>query len=309
MSERSYDRTPASMRPVEIEPGFVRTADGSALISVGETRVICTASISEGVPRWMRGKGRGWVSAEYAMLPASTGERKVRDSKRGATRRPLDRDPAPDRSLPPRGRRLRGARRARRVGRLRRPAGRRRHSLRLDHRRLRGPSPGARSRRRAGRAGQAAADRLRRRAERRHGRRRGRSAIWTTPRTPGPRSTRTSSWPATAAWSRSRRRPSRLRFPALPSTSCSGSPRPGSRSCAIVAGAGDGGVTGASRGSGWWSATRNEHKVRRAWRDPRRLRAAAAAGRGRAAARGRRDLRGERPDQGAGGPSQTRRRR
>ena len=83
MPERSYDRTPGAMRPVDIEPGFVRTADGSALISVGETRVICTASIADEVPRWMRGKGRGWVSAEYAMLPASTGERKVRDSKRG----------------------------------------------------------------------------------------------------------------------------------------------------------------------------------------------------------------------------------
>jgi len=71
------------MRPVTIEPGFVRTADGSALISIGETRVICTASIDEEVPRWMRGRGTGWVTAEYAMLPASTGERKPRDSRRG----------------------------------------------------------------------------------------------------------------------------------------------------------------------------------------------------------------------------------
>ena len=83
MGERSYQRSAAAMRPVEIEPGFVRTADGSALISIGETRVICTASIAEEVPRWMRGKGRGWVTAEYAMLPASTGERKERDSKKG----------------------------------------------------------------------------------------------------------------------------------------------------------------------------------------------------------------------------------
>jgi ribonuclease PH len=71
------------MRPVTIEPGFVRTADGSALISVGETRVICTASIEDEVPRWLRGSGRGWVTGEYAMLPASTGERKQRDSRRG----------------------------------------------------------------------------------------------------------------------------------------------------------------------------------------------------------------------------------
>jgi ribonuclease PH len=68
---------------VTIEAGFVRTATGSALISVGETRVICTASAQESVPRWMTGKGRGWVTAEYAMLPASTGERKQRDIARG----------------------------------------------------------------------------------------------------------------------------------------------------------------------------------------------------------------------------------
>ena len=78
-ASRSYDRAPADLRPLEIEPGFMRTADGSALISLGETRVICTASVDESVPRWMEGRGRGWVTAEYAMLPASTGERKKRD--------------------------------------------------------------------------------------------------------------------------------------------------------------------------------------------------------------------------------------
>ena len=83
MTARSYDRSPAEPRPVEIEPGFVRTATGSALYSQGETRVICTASASDSVPRWLVGSGRGWVTAEYAMLPASTGERKERDSKRG----------------------------------------------------------------------------------------------------------------------------------------------------------------------------------------------------------------------------------
>jgi ribonuclease PH len=61
----------------------VRTATGSALISVGETRVICTASVQESVPRWLSGQGRGWVTAEYGMLPASTGERKQRDVSRG----------------------------------------------------------------------------------------------------------------------------------------------------------------------------------------------------------------------------------
>jgi ribonuclease PH len=80
---RSYGRSPQELRPVTIEPGFVRTATGSALISAGETRVICTASAQDGVPRWMAGQGRGWVTAEYAMLPASTGERKQRDVTRG----------------------------------------------------------------------------------------------------------------------------------------------------------------------------------------------------------------------------------
>jgi ribonuclease PH len=80
---RSYDRSPADLRPVEIELGFVRTADGSVLYSQGETRVICTASVTRSVPRFLEGSGGGWVTAEYAMLPASTGERKERDVKRG----------------------------------------------------------------------------------------------------------------------------------------------------------------------------------------------------------------------------------
>jgi ribonuclease PH len=82
-ASRSYDRAAADLRPVEVEAGFVRTADGSVLYSQGETRVICTASVQASVPRWMLGSGRGWVTAEYAMLPASTGERKERDSRKG----------------------------------------------------------------------------------------------------------------------------------------------------------------------------------------------------------------------------------
>src|ERR1700730_9532216 len=81
--ERSYGRGADELRPIAIEPGFMRTATGSALISAGEPRVICTASAQEGVPRWMAGRGRGWVTAEYGMLPASTGERKQRDAARG----------------------------------------------------------------------------------------------------------------------------------------------------------------------------------------------------------------------------------
>ena len=83
MSARHDGRAPDALRATTVEPGFVRTATGSALISVGETRVICTASAQESVPRWMAGKGRGWVTAEYGMLPASTGDRKQRDVTRG----------------------------------------------------------------------------------------------------------------------------------------------------------------------------------------------------------------------------------
>jgi ribonuclease PH len=61
----------------------VRTADGSALISIGQTRVICTASLVDGVPPWLEARGRGWLTAEYGMLPASTGERRPRDVTRG----------------------------------------------------------------------------------------------------------------------------------------------------------------------------------------------------------------------------------
>ena len=72
-------RQPDEGRAIHIIPGFVRTADGSCLISTGNTRVICTASIDESVPPFLRGKKQGWVTAEYAMLPASTGRRKQRD--------------------------------------------------------------------------------------------------------------------------------------------------------------------------------------------------------------------------------------
>ena len=80
---RNGGRTAADLRPVTIESGFVGSADGSALISCGGTRVICTASIQDRVPKWMEGRGRGWVTSEYAMLPASTGDRKQRDISKG----------------------------------------------------------------------------------------------------------------------------------------------------------------------------------------------------------------------------------
>ena len=77
--ERMDRRGDAQPRPLTLIPNFVETADGSCLITAGKTRVICTASVEEGVPPFLRGEGRGWVTAEYAMLPASTGRRKARD--------------------------------------------------------------------------------------------------------------------------------------------------------------------------------------------------------------------------------------
>jgi len=80
---RADGRRADELRTIRIEPGFVRSASGSALIEAGGTRVICTASVDESVPRWMKGQGKGWVTAEYGMLPASTGDRKQRDVSKG----------------------------------------------------------------------------------------------------------------------------------------------------------------------------------------------------------------------------------
>ena len=77
--QRQDGRRPEEKRPVSIQTDFVRTAYGSCLIATGNTRVICTASVEEAVPPFLKGKGQGWVTAEYAMLPASTTERKKRD--------------------------------------------------------------------------------------------------------------------------------------------------------------------------------------------------------------------------------------
>ncbi|KEF17421.1 ribonuclease PH [Streptomyces rimosus] len=76
-------RTPDQLRPVTLERGWSKHAEGSVLISFGDTKVFCTASITEGVPRWRKGSGEGWVTAEYAMLPRSTNPRGDRESVRG----------------------------------------------------------------------------------------------------------------------------------------------------------------------------------------------------------------------------------
>ena len=76
---RSDGRAPNELRPVRITPGFLPNAEGSALIETGDTHVICSATVSQGVPRWLQGQGKGWITAEYAMLPRSTTERVPRD--------------------------------------------------------------------------------------------------------------------------------------------------------------------------------------------------------------------------------------
>ncbi len=80
---RADGRTPDQLRPITIEPGFITSATGSVLIAAGNTRVICTAMVEEQVPGWRRGSGKGWVTAEYGMLPGSTNTRKQRDASRG----------------------------------------------------------------------------------------------------------------------------------------------------------------------------------------------------------------------------------
>jgi ribonuclease PH len=77
--QRQDGRTPADLRPISFQRGFTSRAQGSVLACFGETRVLCTAIVQDGVPHFMKGKGRGWVTAEYAMLPSSTNERKQRD--------------------------------------------------------------------------------------------------------------------------------------------------------------------------------------------------------------------------------------
>ena len=78
-SVRSYGRAPDGLRPVKITRGLVTSAPGSVLIEMGQTRVLCTASVEHGVPAWLENTGKGWVTAEYAMLPAAGGKRKPRE--------------------------------------------------------------------------------------------------------------------------------------------------------------------------------------------------------------------------------------
>ena len=81
--QRPSGRAPDQLRPISIERGFTRHAEGSVLISFGDTRVLCTASVEEKVPGFLRGKGEGWLTAEYGMLPRSTHDRMQREAARG----------------------------------------------------------------------------------------------------------------------------------------------------------------------------------------------------------------------------------
>ncbi|MGA1812066.1 ribonuclease PH [Frondihabitans sp. 4ASC-45] len=83
MTERADGRQTDQLREVTIELGWSPQAEGSALVSFGNTRVLCTASFTNGVPRWLAGKGKGWVTAEYAMLPRATNSRNDRESVKG----------------------------------------------------------------------------------------------------------------------------------------------------------------------------------------------------------------------------------
>ena len=80
---RSDGRAPDQLRPLSLEANWLEQPHGSVLYSQGKTKVLCTASIEDGVPRWLVGKGRGWMTAEYSLLPASTGERTQREASRG----------------------------------------------------------------------------------------------------------------------------------------------------------------------------------------------------------------------------------
>src|SRR5512137_2612708 len=80
---RSGGRTPEALRPIKIVPDFIETADGSALIEMGRTRVVATATIEEKLPPFLKGSGQGWVTAEYAMLPRATEKRTPRERTQG----------------------------------------------------------------------------------------------------------------------------------------------------------------------------------------------------------------------------------
>src|SRR5882762_9580735 len=83
MTERASGRAPDELRPVVFTRDFTEMADGSVLVQFGRTRVLCTASVEERIPPWLKGSGKGWVTAEYSMLPGSSPERVGREAAKG----------------------------------------------------------------------------------------------------------------------------------------------------------------------------------------------------------------------------------
>ena len=107
---RPSKRAPDEMRAVTLERNFSKHAEGSCLVKMGDTHVLCTASLEERVPPWLRGKGQGWVTAEYGMLPRATGSRMRRESRQRQAVRPHAGNPAPHRAFAARRGRYEGAR-------------------------------------------------------------------------------------------------------------------------------------------------------------------------------------------------------
>ncbi len=134
---RPGGRTPSQLRPLTLTPGFVQTAEGSVLVSLGNTRVLTCATMEQGVPGWLRNSGRGWVTAEYSMLPRVDGDPDAAGEREGQDRRANARNSAADRPEPALGGGHEGAGGANRDSGLRRDSGRRRA-------RARRPSPARR---------------------------------------------------------------------------------------------------------------------------------------------------------------------
>ena len=134
---RSDNRAPEQIRPVNIIPDFISTAEGSALIEMGNTRVICTASVEESVPVFLRNSGKGWISGEYGMLPRATLTRTARESAKG---KQSGRTQEIQRLI---GRSLRAVADLKRLGE---------RTIWIDHRRIRRAGPGSAATDRCGNA-------------------------------------------------------------------------------------------------------------------------------------------------------------
>lgn len=93
---RPAGRSANQVRPVTLTRNYTKHAEGSVLVEFGDTKVLCTASIDEGVPRFLKGRGRGWITAEYGMLPRSTHTRNAREAAKRQAGRPDDGNSAPD---------------------------------------------------------------------------------------------------------------------------------------------------------------------------------------------------------------------